>query len=496
MVIALLAVLKAGGAYVPLDPDHPRERLAFMLADAAAPVVLTGRACWRRWPSRPPAWIGETWRGGWRWRSRAELEPSEEEAAAERLLPGGAARRPAEATSPTSSTPRARPAGPRGGLITHRRAPTDRCGMTERCLGAADAAVPPSRLRSAATSFPALPAGGGAGGDLPRPAARRRERCCAAATAGWRAIDARRTWPSAARLAALAAEARPPAAGAGRRGACRRAGRSLCAPAAGGTHRATSTARPRTTVYSTCGSRARGARPASASAGRSPTRSIYVLDAAAQPVPVGVPGELYIGGAGLARGYLGRPELTAERFVPDPFAAEPGARLYRTGDLGRPRPDGTLEFLGRVDHQVKVRGFRIELGEIEAALAAPAVREGGGGGARGRRGQRPRRLPRRAGRAAPGRRELPRATCRQALPGVHGAGGVRRAAALPLTPNGKLDRQALPAPERPGGRERAYARAAHAARGAARRRSGPRCSASSASAATTTSSSSAVTRCS
>src|SRR5208282_124025 len=105
-------------------------------------------------------------------------------------------------------------------------------------------------------------------------------------------------------------------------------------------------------------------------------RTIYILDRHNHPAPIGIPGHLHIGGAGLARGYLNQPDLTAEKFIPDPFSAEPGGRMYKTGDLARYRPDGNIEFLGRADHQVKIRGFRIEPGEIEAVLGQhPTVRE-------------------------------------------------------------------------------------------------------------------------
>jgi amino acid adenylation domain-containing protein len=131
-----------------------------------------------------------------------------------------------------------------------------------------------------------------------------------------------------------------------------------------------------TTTYSTMAEMRRG-EPFGMHIGRPIANTqVYMVDEWLEPAPVGVSGEIYIGGAGVARGYLNQPELAAERFVPDPFGREPGGRLYKTGDLGRRLPDGNIEFLGRNDFQVKIRGFRIELGEIEAWLSThPEVQE-------------------------------------------------------------------------------------------------------------------------
>jgi acyl carrier protein len=178
---------------------------------------------------------------------------------------------------------------------------------------------------------------------------------------------------------------------------------------------------------------------------------LYLLNPAQRPVPPGVAGELYVAGPGLARGYLHRPDLTAERFLPDPFAAEPGGRLYRTGDRARRRTDGQLEFLGRVDRQVKVRGFRVEVEEVEAALAAqPAVRLAAVVARPDATG-----VHRLVGYVVPAGEaanvsEL-RAALRRDLPEYMVPSLWVTLDALPLTPSGKVDRQALPEPagERP-----------------------------------------------
>ncbi|HLL47940.1 MAG TPA: AMP-binding protein, partial [Longimicrobiaceae bacterium] len=179
---------------------------------------------------------------------------------------------------------------------------------------------------------------------------------------------------------------------------------------------------------------------------------LYVLDGAGEPAPTGVPGELYIGGDGVARGYLSQPEMTAERFVPGAFGGEPGARLYRTGDRARWLGDGTVEFLGRMDHQVKLRGFRIEPGEVEAArLAHAQVREAVV--VADARAQRLVAYVVPAGGVEPTAAEL-RDQVAARLPEYMVPGAFVTLAALPLGVSGKVDRRALPAPR--WGAEGAY----------------------------------------
>ncbi|GGS54976.1 hypothetical protein GCM10010206_15880 [Streptomyces cinerochromogenes] len=184
---------------------------------------------------------------------------------------------------------------------------------------------------------------------------------------------------------------------------------------------------------------------------------LHVLDAAGGLAAVGCPGELHIAGAGLARGYLGNPDLTRERFVANPFADEPGARMYRTGDLVRRRPDGVLEFLGRIDNQVKLRGFRIELGEIEARLGThPRVRACAVTAREDLLAGYVVLGPDDAALTPELHDELA-GHLRQALPEHMVPSALVRLDALPLSPNGKLDRAALPAPDTTAYAVRAYA---------------------------------------
>jgi len=179
-----------------------------------------------------------------------------------------------------------------------------------------------------------------------------------------------------------------------------------------------------------------------------PNMQLYVLDAQQQPVPVGVPGELYVGGVSVARGYLNRPELTAERFLPDPFSSEPGMRLYRTGDRVRYRADGNLEFLGRIDQQVKLRGFRIELGEIEAVLAQHPTVADAVVLVREDQPDEPRLVAYMV--AAAGQEVVPsdlRAFLQGHLPAHMIPAAFVVLEAFPLTPSNKVDRKALPAPD-------------------------------------------------
>jgi len=444
MVVGFLGVLKAGGAYLPLDPTYPRERLAFMLDDARVPVLLAQENLVPALPASGARVVCLD--GGW-----AEVAAGGAEGPDGLHGPDG---RDGGVTPgdlayiiyTSGSTGR-----PKGTLLAHR-------GLSSLVTAGAGlyGVAAASRMLQFASPcfdasvwecFTALACGAtlvlAASGDLRDPAALARllaeKRVTVALLPppmlGQLPLDA----GPALETLVVGGEACPPAL------AAAWAGRVRLINAYGPTEATViATAWPVPAGFD-------GARPLPI--GRCvPNARVYVLDRNLQPVPVGVPGELCVGGVGVALGYLNRPELTAERFVRDPWSDAAGARLYRTGDLARHLPDGNIEFLGRIDHQVKVRGFRIELGEIEAVLGQhPAVREAlvvaqdAPGGKRlvayfiPATGEA-------AGSTAPASGDL-RAFLAARLPEYMIPSAFVTLDAFPLTPGGKVDRRALPAPE-------------------------------------------------
>ncbi|MFJ3090868.1 amino acid adenylation domain-containing protein [Streptomyces sp. NPDC086838] len=429
LIVGLLGILKAGGAYVPLDPAYPADRLAHMLADSALPVLVTQEHLLAKLPAHDAAVV---------------------------LLDGDAeavAARPATAPDvaldvdhaayviyTSGSTGR-----PKGVVVTHRG--------TRNLAGAqADAfgIVPGDRvLQFASISFDAAFADlaqtilSGAtlvlapadrlmpGPELTRLTAEQGVTHLTLPPTALTVLSPDGGLPAAATLV-VAGEACTP---------------DLVAAWAPGRRMLNAYGPTETTVCASVSTPLAGA--VTPPIGRPvPGSTLRVLDAAMRPVPAGVPGELYVAGVGLARGYHGRPDLTAERFVPDPYGPA-GTRLYRTGDSVRLLDDGQLDFIGRIDNQVKLRGFRIELGEIETALArlddvrdaVVVVREDTPGD---------KQLAAYVS-AADGRTLAP-AALRDALAGALPDYMLPAAYvvldALPLTANGKVDKRALPAPGR------------------------------------------------
>ncbi len=436
LLVALLAILAAGGAYVPLDPAHPGERLGRSLADSGAPFVLTREifaARLRGAPAARPVFL----------ESLGDLAE----------LPGPGAPGPADPRSlayilyTSGSTGR-----PKGVAVEHRQLTSYVDAVLERLrppAGAVFASVSTFAADLGNTMvFPALATGGCL---LLVSLEAAQDAAALAGELARRPADYLKIVPS--HLAVLLAADADPGRLLPRRGLVLGGEASAWDFAsrlrglAPGLEILNHYGPTETTVgVATWRIDAEAAgHGVSVPLGRPlPGASLRLLGPAFDPLPPQVAGELFVGGASVARGYAGRPDATAERFLPDPFPAEAGARMYRTGDLVRLRPDGSFEFLGRIDHQVKVRGFRIEPAEVEAALAAhPQVREAVAGVIEKRGDRRLVAWVVREG-TAPGAGELLAFLATQ-LPGPMVPGEIRFLERLPLTLNGKLDRAALAA---------------------------------------------------
>ncbi|KGX24360.1 D-alanine--poly(phosphoribitol) ligase, subunit 1 [Burkholderia pseudomallei] len=450
MVIALLAIWKAGGAYVPLDPAYPRERIAYMLRDSAPIAVLTSRASRDLVAShlsdRAPLVVIDAAACPWDALSGDDLDPNDIELNATHLC---------YVIYTSGSTGQ-----PKGVMIEHRNLVNYTLDAIRWFgLGPGETVLQQNSLNfdlsleeivpalsSGATLAPAVElfgAGGSARGHSARPTMIHLTAAHWQQLVGeWHRAGAR---PAAAlegvRLVNVTGDALSPH---------KLEQWDAIRPA----HtRLINTYGPTEITISCSAAYVRHAPGMSrVSIGRPFANSrMYLLDARGEPVPVGVTGELYIGGDGVARGYLNRPELSAERFVDDPF--RPGSRMYKTGDLACRRGDGEIEFVGRNDFQVKVRGFRVELSEVETRLAAvDGVQE----------------IAVLAREDAPGEKRLVayytgaaemaalRECAARDLPAYMMPAAYVCLPALPLTPNGKLDRNALPPPAHDADSNRGY----------------------------------------
>jgi amino acid adenylation domain-containing protein len=440
MIVALLAILKAGGAYVPLDPAYPRERLASMLEDAAPTVLVTRRGLRERLPAATNILCLDG--------AGAALSACATHDPRPALLPDHLAY--VLYTSGSTGQPKGVMVR-HGGLAdlarfqaTRLRAQGCRVALQFASIsfdmaaedifstlicGACLVVRPASLLAPNAAFLHLLDAHRVDALNLP--------------TAFWHAwvqrLDAgESTIPESVRLVAVGGEKVGIAHY--RRWTTHTAGRQGTWSNTYGPTETTITATVLDLPF------ADGGKRDEIPIGRPlPYTRVHILDAYLNPVPVGVAGELHIAGSALARGYLGRPDLTAEKFIPDPFSKTPGARLYKSGDLARYRPDGSIEFLGRIDHQVKLRGFRIEPGEIETALAAhPAVREAV---VVLREDDGLARLVAYVTHKSPIDAAALRAHLASRLPDYMLPAAYVPLDALPLSPIGKLNRQALPAPD-------------------------------------------------
>ena len=437
MIVGLLGILKAGGAYVPLDPAYPRQRLAFMLEDVRAPVLVTRRSV-----------VEDGIAPGVRVVS-LDLDWDTIARESEANPVSGATDRNATYVIYTSGST----GSPKGVIVEHGGLVNAVNWLTKALeLSARDRCLLKTPITFDAAGreiFPILMAGGTL---VVAEADGHRDSRYIAETIRNEGITILHCVPSFLRL--LVEEPAFDALAALRAVMC--GGEALPAEVVMRFHQRSKAALynvygPTETIidsaYGLCTS---DIADSTIPIGRPiPNATIYIADDMLRLVPIGVAGNLYIGGVGLARGYLNRPDLTAEKFIPDPFGAKPGARLYRTGDLARHLPDGSIEFLGRADHQVKIRGFRIELGEIESALRQhPAVRESIVVAEEDATGEK------RLVAYVVGKRGLPptsnelRNFLKAKLPEYMVPAAFVALEALPLTANGKVDRRALPASNR------------------------------------------------